>query len=174
MKFFFTLIFIIFSFQAVAEMTAKEIKPFTSLCQEEASTGFNWKNGKWHKTNFSEEKLIIKKLPVSQLGQNTPFCNSISESPKRVTDNIWYREGCYNVRNRNDEYSPVFSTICKEFYKENKFDSISCDTLFGPKIDFSPNGNFIATKVPVNIESAPKGDQKGSLSISVGFCSSIE
>jgi len=35
--------------------------PDQYLCITEASTGFNWENGKWVQVNFVEKKLILKR-----------------------------------------------------------------------------------------------------------------
>jgi len=76
---------------AAAQTEPTPLADFTSLCEETASTGFNWEGGEWVQRNFSPQKFIVRKI------------NKAEDRPKQGYDNLCLEanrkggQGCYGV-----------------------------------------------------------------------------
>ncbi len=152
------------SFSSYAQMPSK-IEPYTSICEEDKSTGFSWINSFWEQANFKKSKYAIVKFTDKEASK---MCLSENDkSIKHVSDLYSVTSACYNVRDINIPFSKYSSLMCNEYYSSGTIDSVVCDNSW-TKITFNPNGNFIASNVHGNITNNPNKD---SIKISVGKCS---
>jgi len=172
---------------------------FTLLCVDEKSTGFNWKKGDWHQTNFiTGQKYIIKKHD-KPLSSNSPgyvrnstenrLCAFNQRESREWTTSV-SQDGCYSIKEFGKETRMVDYTICREDWSKDQQSKLSLKEIFCKKRAtnsewiISPNEWFHRSNMHSNLDSDPKGfvldgvkelpdDYKDSLSISVGKCSEI-
>ena len=140
-------------------------KEFTSLCIEDARTGFSWENKGWKQADFIEEKYIVKKK------SNTTFCKVKNKDNKFEKDGINFASGCYSYikHGSNSGVDLDIFNECREVWKyvDDKYVLIRvhCDN-----IAFNPNGNFMKHHVSGHLEDNPRGDYKDPITISHGKC----
>jgi len=171
---------------------------FTLLCETEKSTGFYWKKGDWHQTNFiAGKKYIIKKhdKPLSidspdyvrNSSENESCAFNQSESIEWTTSIS--QDGCYSIKEFGKESGYSNYSICREDWSKDKqsklsLKEISCERRFNREWNISPNGWFHSSFMHSDLDSEPKrvvfdgveqfpDDYKDSLFITVGKCSEI-
>lgn len=154
---------------------------FTSLCEEAEGTGFNWRNGGWVKTQFVEEKLIVRKLTSFEQGEQPDGtfvrCFDFLKGEPFTADTIAWLSGCYRVGKLGQE-NPT-TAWCTEYYRKPgkswALDSVVCKADdFPAELSFRPDGAFTYTFTHSNVDPKPKDDYKDSLKISHGKCSTIK
>ena len=161
-----------FSFNTIAQDDYKDIKDYevpigtVSLCKEKESTGFNWENREWVKTNYKPEELIIKKLPYKDIDKSEPYMNACADIDNKK--NI-YR--CYSVKSFGEEDSWSKNRLCREVYYEKELSAVACEFWWGTETRFLPNGLFVRTHLIPNLES--EVDEKDSMMLSHGMCATI-
>ena len=186
---------IVMSSYSNAEITSYDER-FTLLCEIEDSTGFNWSDGNWHRTNFKGgQKYIIKKQDDEKSEdaedfdfdkvKNT-FCAYGQEEEVENYSSV-YRDGCYMIKEFGEESTEFNSKLCRETWDKDeqgslKLDMVGCTWGF-PQMSFKPNG-LIHTYSGGSLEANPEGwvedgvtkipaDYKDSMYIGFGRCSTI-
>ena len=177
------ILLICFSFTVSAQEKDYEL-PYDSsiLCEEEQTTGFNWKNNSWRKVTFKKERIIIKKIDIFET--NVPvkilrFCrNAYNNDFESGGSSILKR--CYSFNSLGEEPRGI---SCDEYYsgKEKNLRNIQCRQDFiddggtlKSKIElmFNPYGEF-SYSTPIGFTDGPneKSEYKNNFKISVGKCS---
>ena len=147
------------------------------ICESEDIVGFRWENGTYHKVTFNKQKHVFKKVEPSEgcfmLWRPNP------DSDNLLTDNSGFRPACFRYHPLGKE-SPPSGDTCSESYKKREGGNweitISCDggsTLFTPEITFSPNGLYHLSSMSHDVSTKPEKDQKSSLGIEWGKCTTI-
>jgi len=143
---------------------------FTSLCIEDKSTGFNWRNGDWHQTNFMPNKYIVKKVKIDPTpGSDTFQCYEDMKGKKNLSfdGKKIYDYGCFNIRDYGDKFTAFYNQLCAQSYDDDEnIKGVDCHMM-----NFQPNGAFIKSRFQSSLTSHPKNDYKDSLILSVGKCS---
>lgn len=133
----------------------------TSLCVEDAATGFNWENGKWVQSNFFTASYIIRPIAKSEtIGR---YCReAIAESSDK-------RQACYARYEVGETPGSSDVTQCTEFpLNGTETNFVRCDKAYAP-YNFEPSGEFTLTRI-----NAPRADDyRDSLAIAVGKCSVV-
>ena len=154
-----------------------ELAPFTSLCVEDAATGFDWRNGEWKAGRYHPKlKYMVQKIPESQY-RNPPQSPNVPHvlcEPRVGADLNGYKIsfGCYNIRESGEKLFPPNSVMCSEQWIKGELRTISCKEAQRPFF-FVPDGNFIAYPWHADISIKPENNYKDSLAISVGRCSTV-
>ena len=166
------IITLLFSFNTIAQDSYKDIKDYevpigtVSLCKEKDSTGYNWKNREWVKTNYKPEELIIRKIPYKDIDKSEPYMNACADIDNKK--NI-YR--CYSVKSFGEEDSWSNNRLCREQSYDNKLLSVVCEFWWGTTTRFLPNGLFVRTHLIPDLDS--EIDKKDSMMLSHGLCGTI-
>lgn len=158
---------------AFAQDAPQPLANFTSLCEEDAGTGFNWRNGEWVLADFVREKLTARKVTLAEASSNSDainLCKSNQKPADAQHDEFAFFWGCYGLALGDDDQS---FTWCSEFHERSesgwRVDRIACaDSLAFPQFFFVPNGNFIFAFIEGDVSI---GAKKGSLKVSHGSCS---
>lgn len=157
---------------SAAEVTVDSVKPFTSLCIGENSTGFDWRGGKWMQTNFKPDKYLLKKIDYEKamLSPNAIdrpiLCNKPSFKSYN-TSALAFVKACYSfTRFGGPSISWIESKMCLESFRSGSFDEINCEGVGR----FKPNGLFV--KLPSSTSTSLGSEpEKDSLNLEVGTCS---
>lgn len=145
---------------ALAAMTGQTMAA-TSLCVEDAATGFNWENGKWVQSNFITSTYVIR--PLSESEKIGDLCRAV------VSASIDKRQVCY-VRHEVGE-TPTSGNVsqCTEYpLGSTETSVVRCDKGFA-EYQFEPNGEFLLTRTM----NTGGDDYRDSLAIAVGKCSVV-
>jgi len=168
---------------------------FTLLCEIEDSTGFDWSNGNWHRTNFKAgQKYIIKKQDDEKSVDAKDYdrdkvknqlCSWGQEGEYKSGGYAASRDGCYLIKELGEESNQGNFRTCREFWNSYegswKLDTIHCPVgLIIPQMTFKPNG-LIHLYKSGSLEANPKGDKesnippdyKDSMYLSFGRCSTL-
>lgn len=150
------------------------------ICEEKSSIGFDWKNGKYKQTRFTEDKYRFIKMEhrPDQSGNscgpddrgNDCRCQWLLRISQRHFDYEFDGELMMTNRCYFFEYNGSSKSIlCKEFYDDGRVDKITCDT---ENITFHPEQLFLTTPsvASKNVDLFPKDDYKDSFVISHGTC----
>jgi len=153
---------------ARAEIT--DLKPFSLLCAEEESTGFNWENHRWVRTNFKPDTYILSRLQPESLP-----CFSLpepSQSIKRQGDH-GYSKSCYVLKRVGEEKG--FGEVCGEYWIEKDGElvlrSISCDETAHYKAHI--DGPFAIARTFGAFYEDKETGERDSVIVSIGKCSLI-
>ena len=160
---------------ASAQTEPAPLADFTSLCEEAASTGFNWDNGAWVQVNFKPEKYIVRK--VSKVPEEA--INQCHGEPDRVEGPYLRRlEGCYSFAVLGEKPSYEW---CVEWSagKDNLWTLwfVECNRALSLK--FLPTGPFNFSRwsgvaqFPLNTIVDDDGYQE-ALKVSHGKCTIIQ
>lgn len=175
MKFLIIFIAIAIPFFATAQITTSSIKPFTSLCIADNSTGYNWRNGKWIKVNFNPKRYLLQKLDYEKqmisvdiidmpLSCEKPNANIIDEIKKNVIV-----KACYSLREFGSKINLLAdSQNCYESFKNNELELIQCPGLG----NFKPDGLFVKLPTYISMDLS-NNNEKDSITLDVGNCSSL-
>jgi len=156
------------------EITVDSIKPFTSLCVGENSTGFNWIEGKWVRTNFKPEKYLLQKINYEKEMLSPNFndqpllCNK--PSLQTYSSSGWaFVKACYVFRPFGTPLSMLTDAKqCLETFRNGSLDNINCEGIGL----FKPNGLFV--KLPSYISMDLRSStSKDSMALEVGICSAL-
>jgi len=156
---------------------------FKQLCITDGSTGFNWVNGGWKRTNFKTYKIVISKItpprnPEEARNSKEKYGFMVYyECRKQMNENETgdgeFRKfnACLKVQRLGEEHPDIKG--CSEFHSKfnemkNWKTQITCEGL-----NFTPNGHFHKANIHDQLEAKPKNDYKDTLSISVGKCADI-
>ena len=152
-----------------------------TLCIEEKSTGFNWKNNQWVPTQFKvTNKYLVKKLPFesykdfqAKSKNKSIFCTEPKETKISDEGNSFtgFIEVCYENKIVGEESTILNVSMCTEYWSKGKLERISCDKSI-PQFFFHPDGQFIRFPWHSNIERT--SESKDSLALSVGSCSKVD
>ena len=158
--------------QTVLSLSEKVISDYeggySTLCIEENSVGFNWRDNKWIKTGFIGSKYLVKKISHSELKewQKKDLYDENYLYLDRKDDEFRIMKNYYNIRRFGDELHPFDTVACWEGWDENELTGIDC-----PKFKFKPDGYFHKSSIHGSLNE--KEDYKDSLSVSYGKCSKI-
>jgi hypothetical protein len=169
---------------------------FTLLCEIEDSTGFNWSDGNWHRTNFKGgQKYIIKKEADEKSIDDADFnysdatyemCTYSQKGESRFFTSV-SRDACYSIKEFGKELNFVDSNTCRETWSIDEQGVETLDTVNCPyhskEMTFKLNG-LIHTYSGGSLEASPEGwivdgvtkipaDYKDSMYIGFGRCSTI-
>lgn len=175
--FFFILIFIS-SISISKETRFSEEIDFSSLCISEQSTGFNWEEGEWVKTNFILDKYLIKKIHQDKLSSGLLW-QCLGNDGKLIEEMLPFESGketrfikrCYEVKEFDEELSaPEF---CSEYYRNNGNGDLKLYEIRCPEsnIYMRPNGRFTISNTRSIGDDLE--DYSDSLTISIGHCSTL-
>jgi hypothetical protein len=161
---------------AHAEIT-DEKKSFQSICIEEKSTGFSWRQGNWAYSKFEPSKYLAVKIDLSNLSEDEVAldniaCIDVVKSKLRVVGNQGYAPACYNVRLVGDKMRTFENEKCWEEWAVNG-DKKSLKQISCKLFRFMPDGAFHAAHIHDSL-SPPQKDYKDSLSVSEGQCSVLQ
>ncbi len=164
---------ILISVMILSSLMSSEIErenlEFTSLCVDEGSTGFNWKNGAWKQVNYAPNKFIIKKIKDS-----TQYCNVKKQDKKFKEKGLNFSEGCYLMKDMGDKHWGFMNipSKCNQVWKftNGKYilTRINCKEIM-----FQKDGNFVKHSLGANLDNKPKNNSKDSIFVSHGKCSVI-
>jgi hypothetical protein len=169
---FFTAIAV--PFFATAEITTASIKPFTSLCIADDSTGYNWRNGKWIQANFNTKRYLLQKLDYEKqinsenvidrpLSCDKPTATIINASKNNVVV-----KACYSLRNFGSKLNVLAeSQNCYESFKNGELELIQCPGLG----NYKPDGLFVKLPSYISMDLSNNKDEKDSISLAIGKCS---
>ena len=151
---------------ASAQTEPTPLADFTSLCEETASTGFNWEGGEWVQRNFSPQKFIVRKI------------NRAEDRPKQGYDNLCLEanreegQGCYSVAPPGE---PQRFRWCDEYLDHGAWGNltrIDCSaTLWFNVFSFLPSGPFQRSFFPWE-EVQSRGSAR--LTLGHGKCTIIQ
>lgn len=159
---------------AVALIGAPNIAPVhTSLCVEEASTGFNWQDGRWVETTFATGNFLIRELGRSAAISDACFCLlewQQSKAERTITEGSDITWGCCALHVVGDEATGAIP--CKEYWSDDDLQTVDCSGGF---VVFrgAPNGEFVKAQTDP-IPGPRDAQQRDSLVLSHGQCSAIE
>lgn len=164
---------------ALAAMTGQTMAA-TYLCVEDASTGFNWKDGRWVQTNFYEHQNIVRKHSLSDDIAVRCF-NTLARSGRSTepvvdlyVETVKSGFGCYSQARIGEEVDDMSVTPCQETYFEDKLRSVRCEEGLFTKFKFEPAGEFILTRnYSAPITPVDPTRDRDSLLMAVGKCSVI-
>jgi len=151
------------------------IDPFTSICIEDKSTGFNWENRGWVAVKFvADEKFIVQKIPPAEYKPANGMWHMSCESRQDFNPGNGGKKvtfGCYNVRKFGRELMPFSSDMCMEIWDGSTLEEINCSKT-DPPFFFLPDGAFIRypRRASIDLSTNPKDNYKDSLSLAVGKC----
>ncbi len=171
MKFIFLGI-ILFWTNLNAEITSEEVK-FSSLCIEEGSTGFLWRNGKWKQTTFFTKKYLYKKIDSpNQYCKNTKIDKwNIDKKYKTVV----FSEGCYEVGEFGEKYRRTEQ--CEELWYLHPNGNTELNFVRCSGVEFQPNGNFAKSNHHTEFNDfnsiGERVKHRDSLFVSHGKCSRL-
>ena len=149
---------------------------FTSLCIEDESTGFHWKEGKWSRAKFIPEKFLVEKLDLESIEDTSD--SSVPAACVGMPGNSedGFRNGCYDIRSFGEERNPYSGQVCRELWSEDSEGEnllqVICDGRITSMI-FEPTGNFHYSKVHWLVSDDPDSDERDSLVLSIGSCSRL-
>ena len=158
--------------QTVLSLSEKVISDYeggySTLCIEENSVGFNWRDNKWIKTGFIGSKYLVKKISHSELKewQKKELYDENYLYLDRKDDEFRIMKNYYNIRRFGDKFIPLFNQTCSELWDGKELESIQC-----PNFIFKPDGYFHRSSIHGSLDE--KDDYKDSLSLSYGKCSKI-
>ena len=149
------------------------------LCIEEESSGLNWKNGKWEKANFLNDKYLIKRLKLSE---TAGACTNHHEEPVFNGDYTdAFVSACYETKEFGTDSwifkDKIVGRVCYETWTKNKesgnttLELVECPGGYRAGFQITPNGNFIRGVTKASLHNEDEG--KFSLSVSVGKCSTL-
>lgn len=147
---------------------------FAVVCEEEQSTGFSWKDGEWVRTKFSPKKFTITKV---ERNESHKLCDTEKLKQRDIYESSKYTNSCYEIKGFGREASWLNVINCLEAW--NKVDDgfvlsgVSCNPVFRPKIEFKPKGYFYSLYLIGGLSSMSKNDQRNSLAIAIGQCSTL-
>ena len=155
-----------------AEITS-ESTLFSSLCIEDDSTGFSWRNGKWKQTNFYTKKYFYKKVK-SQAHCSSTKVNKDNKDDKYML--VQWVQGCYEVGEFGSKYRRIIE--CDEFWNLYPNGNIKLNWIRCPNIGFQPDGNFARSNHYTQLNDfnevlRKKEKFKDDLFVSHGKCSKL-
>ncbi len=164
---FFGILFALPSFGQVPSMS---LKPFTSLCIADSSTGFNWVNGKWIRNDYNPERYILQKIDYeNQMKAADTLDRPITcdePSGSVVSSERAVVKACYSFRKFGSK-SIILSQSqnCYESFKGGDLDLIQCPGIG----NFKPNGLFVKLPSFISMDLSNQ-KEKDSIVIDVGSC----
>lgn len=151
---------------ASAQTEPTPLADFTSLCEETASTGFNWEGGGWVQRNFSPQKFVVRKINKAEDRPEQGYDNLCLESNRKGS------QGCYSVAPPGE---PQRFRWCSEHLDEGTSGTVARIDCSAPlpftTFVFLPNGPFQRSFFP--LEEA-KSRVKLPLTLSHGQCTVIQ
>lgn len=164
---------------ASAQTDPTPLADFTSLCEETASTGFNWKDGAWVQVNFKPRKYLVRKVSnAADRPQLERYQDDGCSSSKRSTE--WNLEGivatadgCYSIANVGEK--PSFEW-CGELYGQqgNGWEVLNITCSGSTNFYFAPDGLFHRSSIHGEVTPSPVWGGKDSLAVSHGKCTIIQ
>ena len=152
---------------AISSVTALP-ESLTLLCKGEQNIGFSWRSGAWTPSRYKPNDYVVTKSANN-------YCASPSGDMVKVSNDLYFKKVCINIRNLEDKYTPYLSTVCSEYYvfEKGAWDrSFSCE---GGMVSFAGNvdGEFHRSSNNINVSAKPENDYKDSLSLEVGVCKEL-
>lgn len=148
-----------------------KIEGLKAICVREQSTGFNWENGRWVRTNFKPgNQFLIQRLNLEAYAskptlEQPALCQI---EPVRQIGTTKISKGCYQINDVGEPPVIFLSEMCDEIVEGKQIVSIQCR-----KITFNPDGGFIELPWHADISTSPRNNRKDSLVLSVGKCSRL-
>jgi hypothetical protein len=159
---------ILLTLPAFGQVTTMTIKPFTSLCMVDFSSGFDWGNGKWSPKNFKPERYLFQKIDyenqikAAAVLDRPLTCDEPSATAVDLEKTIV--KACYSLRNFGSKSMILTqSQTCYESFKNGDLELIQCPGLG----NFKPNGLFVKLPSFISMDLSNKKD-KDSIAIDVG------
>lgn len=154
-----------------AEIT-NEKTLFSSLCIEDDSTGFIWRNGTWEQTRFYTKKYLYKKV------KSQKYCNSTKVDKKYKDDKyrtVKWAKGCYEIGEFGAKHRNTIE--CDELWYLYPNGNIELNFVQCYDVEFQPNGNFARSNNHTQFDDfdiyGKKYKVKDSLFVSHGKCSRL-
>lgn len=157
---------------------AQPVVAATSLCIEDGSTGFTWKDGAWKSQKWNESKYVIRKASETEGIASGCVADINAKGGSLIpVEKYGYTtsEGCYVLTPFGSE--ELLSDACTEYWDGDEIEVVSCDDAIIYKYGFRPAGEFyiyttgsITAGKPGEI---PADKQRQPAFISVGKCSVI-
>lgn len=167
---------------AAAQTEPAPLADFTSLCEETASTGFNWKNGTWVQVNFKPEKYIVRKVsnaedrPKLEQYEYDGCQYSKRGNDLNVDSAVAQYDGCYGVANVGEK--PSFEW-CRETYGQvgGAWVVLNITCSGSTNFYFAPDALFYRSSLHGDVTLKPISPllaDKPSLALSHGKCTVIQ
>lgn len=150
----------------------------TSLCIEESSTGFNWRQGHWVEATFSGHQYLVREIERAEEVGESCFERIAREArslePINNGFNTW-SSGCYAIYDVGTEPGRFDVLMCDERWSDNgSVDFVGCEHGGFQQFKMNVPGEFVSYRTYAAPESDPKDDaERDSLVLSVGKCSVI-
>ncbi len=165
---------------ASAQTEPTSLADFTSLCEETASTGFNWDNGAWVQVNFKPEKYIVRKVSNAEdrpqlEGYQVDGCASSKRSKDwNARGVVATMDGCYSVADIGEKQSFEW---CGEAYSKlpgSTWEVANITCRGNTNFYFAPNGLFHRSSIHGDVALGSVWPDKDSLAVSHGKCTVIQ
>jgi len=157
-----------------AEITSEKTL-FTSLCIEEDSTGFLWRNNHWKQTRFTTSKYLYKKIKSpNQYCKNTKIEISKWDKDKKYIT-VVFSKGCYEIGEFGSKYKRTEQ--CDELWYLHPNGRTELNFVRCIDVEFQPDGNFARSNNHTQFNDfdifGKKRKTKDSLFVSHGKCSRL-
>jgi hypothetical protein len=141
------------------------------VCVEEASSGFDWHEGQWQRSNFTPKQYVISK--AREPSAPVEFCfddlkQNDHPTSRSQTDTNGRTFGCYFANEIGQ--APSVSHLCTERGDINgEIQSIDCSGMQNFKL--APGGEFVFSQTYPAPDIPDPTAQRDSLVLAIGKCS---
>lgn len=142
---------------------------YTLLCQGEQSIGFNWRGGAWVKSQYEPPRYIVAKIEANKCA--IPLNGAL----QKLSDDMFMKSACINIRRMEDKYSPWLSQKCAEnyWYEGSVWTrSFACELAMTSFVG-NFEGEYHRTSNHYDTAKVPQNGYKDSLVVEVGACTLI-
>lgn len=149
----------------------------TSLCVEEQSSGYVWRDGTWLPATYSHDSYIVKPImPDDPLGYGCHNRIKANGHPTEADPGAVFMQvyGCYTAYLVGDAPSEFDVSMCMQYWHSGVLTVISCASEGAARYEFEPNGEFLYHRTYAVRVSRTTNAERDSLVLSVGKCSVIE